>query len=110
MSFIRACDLRAEAKQRTHWAPRDTHTRELGRASTTLCGRFLFIGGRFGRGVCYAEYDPQYVTCRVCLYHMGLYTPLAKLREHQYEQRVSAMVLGPPTNSWAAYGMHSENP
>lgn len=23
------------------------------------------------------------VTCRVCLYHLGLYVPLVKLREHQ---------------------------
>lgn len=26
------------------------------------------------------------VTCLVCLYHLGLYMPLVKLREHQSEQ------------------------
>lgn len=26
------------------------------------------------------------VTCRVCLYHLGLYVPLSKLREHQDAQ------------------------
>lgn len=28
------------------------------------------------------------VTCRVCLYHLGLYVPLVKLREHQINQWV----------------------
>lgn len=27
------------------------------------------------------------VTCLVCLYHLGLYMPLVKLREHQIENR-----------------------
>lgn len=27
--------------------------------------------------------DVGLVTCRVCLYHLGLYVPLVKLREHQ---------------------------
>lgn len=32
---------------------------------------------------------PEDVTCHICLYHMGLYVPVTKLREHQlYQQRI----------------------
>lgn len=36
------------------------------------------------------------VTCRLCLYRMGLYVPLSKLREHQAAAR--ARVLGVTIN------------
>jgi hypothetical protein len=31
----------------------------------------------------HATEHPDRVTCRVCLYHLGLYMPLVKLKEHQ---------------------------
>lgn len=43
------------------------------------CGAFL-------RGFIWniqTTHDPGAVTCLVCLYHLGLYVPLVKLREHQ---------------------------
>lgn len=30
---------------------------------------------------------PESVTCLVCLYHLGRYVPLSKLREHQHRER-----------------------
>jgi len=30
------------------------------------------------------------VTCRICLYHMGRYMPLSRLKEHQSYQRMRA--------------------
>lgn len=67
---------------RTHWAPHQLPPR---RPRFTICGRSSV--GEFG-GPCYAEYDPQYVDCRVCLYHMGRYMPLLKLHEHQNYNRL----------------------
>lgn len=55
---------------RTHWKPRP-------HARFTQCGRRLRH---------YAEYNVEYVTCLVCLYHLGRYVPLSKLREHQAQQ------------------------
>jgi hypothetical protein len=34
--------------------------------------------------------DNSAVTCRVCLYHLGFYVPLSKLREHQGRQALAA--------------------
>lgn len=31
--------------------------------------------------------NPDSVTCRVCLYHLGLYMPLVKLKAHQHRER-----------------------
>lgn len=45
--------------------------------------------------------DSDAVTCRVCLYWMGLYVPLAKLREHQAAQRMRAEAWA-PGRPWTA--------
>lgn len=34
--------------------------------------------------------DPSEVDCRICMYRIGWYVPLVKLREHQYEMRAHA--------------------
>lgn len=35
--------------------------------------------------------EPTEVTCLVCMWHLGLYMPLVKLREHQYVQSGPAL-------------------
>lgn len=44
----------------------------------TTCGRDIEA-----EGLQYAEYVKEVVDCHVCLYHLGCYIPLSKLREHQ---------------------------
>lgn len=90
MTFLVPPYLHDKKLAKTHWAESGEVTR---RTRMTRCGRFLFVGGKFGRGVNYAEYDTQYVTCHVCLYHLGLYVPLVKLREHQWAASGSALTL-----------------
>lgn len=34
--------------------------------------------------------DPFAVDCRICMYRLGLYMPLAKLKEHQQQMKVVA--------------------
>jgi hypothetical protein len=50
------------------------------------------------------------VTCHICLFRLGLYVPLVKLREHQAWNKFSALPRGTTTAAWAAHGMHSESP
>ena len=62
------------AAKRTHWRveryPSDSWK--------TACGADIYLDK-----LCYAEYLKELVDCRVCMYHLGLYIPLSKLREHQ---------------------------
>jgi hypothetical protein len=34
------------------------------------------------------------VTCLICMYHLGLYVPLVKLKEHQFMQRLMTNPAG----------------
>jgi hypothetical protein len=50
--------------------------------------------GHDSRSLCHTDgrttaYEPD-VTCRRCQYHLGLYVPLSRLREHQAAQRMRA--------------------
>lgn len=65
--------------------PRKIHGRACGPMGTTwaaVCGRPNAVIG-------------DNVNCHVCLYHLGRYVPLVKLREHQRLQHFEAWIRGP---------------
>lgn len=56
-----------------HWKPDER--------IAALCGQLA--------PVAYAEIELELVTCRVCMYHLGTYVPLAKLVRHQIYMAVN---------------------
>lgn len=47
---------------------------------------------------------PEWVDCRRCMYLIGWYVPLTKLREHQLDQRLSARIRARRAQNFNASG------
>lgn len=62
--------------RRVHWA-----------SPTMQCGASL---SAYSWNLQRTAYEPD-VTCLVCLYHLGRYMPLSKLRDHQSRERQYAI-------------------